>query len=79
MPVTGTLHVMAAGKGDVRSMWDRNNPDEVAAARKTFDELRGKGYLAFRVDAVGDKGVQITTFEPDAGKVIMSPPLRGGG
>ncbi len=75
--MTGTLHVMN-GTGDTRVIWSADNADEVAAARKTFDDLRKKGFLAFSVKRSGDKGEQITTFDPDAEKIILAPPMRGG-
>ena len=30
--------------GDTRVIWDPDVPEEVASARRTFDELRKKGY-----------------------------------
>lgn len=65
-------------RGDTRVMWDPNRPDEVAAARKQFDELKGKGYLAYSVKKKGDPGEMIRTFDPDAGKIILAPPQAGG-
>lgn len=66
--------------GDTRLTWDKSKQDEVAAARKMFDDLKAKGYMAFTVveKAVGDKGEQIHSFNPDAGKIIMAAPMRGG-
>jgi hypothetical protein len=67
-------------QGDTRLMWDKSKPDEVRAARKMFDDLRGKGYLAFSVieRAVGDRGEQLRTFDPEAEKIIMAAPMQGG-
>lgn len=65
-------------QGDTKMTWDANNPDEVDAARKTFKELRAKGYLAYSVKKDGDKDVQITEFDPHAQKIIMAMPMRGG-
>jgi len=64
--------------GDTRVMWDPRNDDEVTNARASFDRLRAKGYLAYVVNEDGSKGTMITTFDPNAGKVILTPPLRGG-
>ena len=71
--------------GDVRQMWDKNNPDEVEAARAAFDSLvkpksqGGKGYLAFKaVGKDGSKGEQIKKFDPDAERIILAPQLVGG-
>ena len=65
--------------GDTKTIWDPSRPDEVAAARGTFDELVGrKKYLAFKVKKDGEKGRKIKTFDPDAGKIILVPPMMGG-
>lgn len=64
--------------GDTHLMWDANNDDEVGAMRATFDKLRKKGYLAFAVKAKGEKGKQVTEFDPTAAKLIMAPPMQGG-
>jgi hypothetical protein len=66
-------------KGDVKVIWDPGNPDEVAAARASFDNLVGqKRYLAFRVAKGGAKGTQIREFDPSAEKIIIAPPMAGG-
>lgn len=65
--------------GDVRHMWDKDNEDEVESARKLFDDLTGKGHIAYR--AVGKRGSQgevIREFDPDAERIIMVKQLVGG-
>jgi hypothetical protein len=64
--------------GDVRIIWNPDIPAEVAAAKKSFDDLTKKGHLAFAVKRTGDKGEQIREFDPDAEKIILAPPMRGG-
>jgi hypothetical protein len=64
--------------GDTKLIWSRDNQDEVASARRTFDDLRKKGFAAFAVDSRGEKGSQIFSFDPSAEKMIMTLPLRGG-
>ena len=65
--------------GDTKIIWDSDQDAEVENARRTFDELRGKGYLAFRVrDDDAAKGDQIREFDADAEKMILSPPMQGG-
>lgn len=64
--------------GDTKIIWNPNNTDEVANAKRTFDDLRKKGYVAFSVEKNGDKGTEISTFDPNAEKLILCPPLRGG-
>ena len=73
----GEMAIMGR-QGDTKIIWEPSNKPEVDAARKSFDDLRGKGYLAFSVEGDGSKGKQIFTFEPHAAKIILSPPMRGG-
>ncbi len=76
-PGTHMLAVMSTA-GDVRVMWNPDNAAEVAAAKKTFDDLKKQGHAAFSVKANGDKGTQLREFDPEAEKIIMAPPMRGG-
>lgn len=73
----GQLKIMD-GRGDTRVMWDPSRPDEVKAAKKTFDELRAKRYNAYSVAKKGEKGEMIREFDPEAGKIILAPPMAGG-
>lgn len=78
LPTDGEIATMGV-EGDVKTIWDRNNADEVANAKQTFDNLRKKGYLAFRVTGKdGEKGEQMTEFDPTAERMIMVPQMRGG-
>lgn len=75
----GDREIAVMGKeGDIKTIWNPQNEDETKNARRTFDDMRKKKYLAFRVNAAGDKGEQITEFDPEAGKMIMVPPMVGG-
>jgi hypothetical protein len=65
--------------GDTKVIWDSDNAEEVKNARRTFGDLRAKGFLAFRVEpGSGKKGTQITEFDAEAEKLIMVPAMRGG-
>jgi hypothetical protein len=66
------------GSGDSRFMWSKDNPDEVAAAKTTFQRLKEKGYDAFKVSADGSKSEKITEFDPTMEKIIMAPRMVGG-
>lgn len=74
----GTLAVMSRTQGDTHVIWDAANADEVANARRMFNDLRSKGFFAYAVTGEGRKGRQVTEFEPDAQKIIMAPPMAGG-
>lgn len=67
-------------RGDYKLTYNPDKDEEVAMARKTFDELKRKGYTAFRVDpdSRGEKGEQLREFDPRAGQMIMSPRMQGG-
>lgn len=67
-----------ATAGDTKQTWNPDNPAEVRAAKETFDKLRKEGFIAWSVKADGGQDQQITEFDPRAGRIIMSPPLRGG-
>jgi hypothetical protein len=73
----GELRVMGK-EGDAKVIWNPENDDEVAAARRTFDDLRAKGHLAYSVREEGRKGEMIRAFDPNAGKIILAPPMAGG-
>jgi hypothetical protein len=65
--------------GDQRVMWDSDNEDEVAAAENTFDDLTGKGYMAYKAEGKkGTQGEQIRRFDPDAERIILVAPHAGG-
>lgn len=65
-------------KGDTKIIWDSDNQDEVANARRTFKDLKAKRYLSYRVGEGGKKGSLISEFDPEAEKMILTPPLAGG-
>lgn len=73
----GELRIMET-VGDIKTIWDKDKEDEVEAARKQFNEMKKKGYIPFSVDKSGEKGKKIEEFDPDAEKLIMAPPIRGG-
>jgi hypothetical protein len=64
--------------GDTKVIWSDDNPDEVENARRTFNDLRKKGYTAYAVGAKGAKGEVVREFDPSAEKLILAPALVGG-
>lgn len=65
--------------GDTKHMWDKNNPDEVVAARVLFDTLVGeKRMQAYSVKRNGEPGQRIREFDPEAEKIIFQPAMVGG-
>ena len=71
--------------GDARIMWDRNNPDEVRAAREAFESLTkpkskgGRGHVAYKAEGKnGERGEVIRKFDPEAERIILVPQIVGG-
>lgn len=65
--------------GDTKLIWDKTKPAEVENARRTYNDLKAKGYAAFRVSGKdGEQGEQMTAFDPSAERMIMVPPMVGG-
>jgi len=64
--------------GDTRIQWNPRRPDEVAAARKRFDELKAKHYTAFKVNRAGNQGEQMEGFDPEEERCIFVPRMVGG-
>jgi hypothetical protein len=66
-------------EGDTKMLWDTDKPDEVEAAKKQFDFLKGKGYVAFKVDKDGKQLTErVTAFDGTLGRIIMLPQYAGG-
>lgn len=64
--------------GDTKIIWDRHNRDEVSAAKKTYDDLKKKGFMAYSVKDNGEKKELIDEFDAEAERIIMSPRQVGG-
>jgi hypothetical protein len=77
LEATGDLCVLDES-GDNRIQWDRYNPEQVAAAKARFDELKSKRYLAYRVSRGGWQGEVIDKFDPNAERIIMNAQMVGG-
>lgn len=77
VPTQNLMEVMDA-TGHSESKWDPNNPAEVEAARASFDVLKKKGYAAFRLESDGSTGSPMTTFDPQAGRILMKAAMAGG-
>lgn len=78
LEVNSTMFVMTKENGDKRLQWSRKKPDEIDAARTRFDELKRRGYLAYKVNASGGQGEVLDAFDPNEQRIIMTPPMVGG-
>ena len=74
---TGMMEIMGS-HGDLKSTWDKDNPDEVRAAREQFERLTKRGHIAFRVKGKGERGEIMREFDANAEAIILSPPVSGG-
>lgn len=76
---TGTMAVMGK-EGDTKFSWDKNNPADVAIARRTFNRYRMDKYVAYRImdGSTENKGEIMDEFDPEAERIIFSPQMRGG-
>jgi hypothetical protein len=65
--------------GDTKIVWDKDNRDDVAAAKAAFEKLVKKGrHLAYKVTGKGQPGEQIREFDPNIEAIIMVPQMAGG-
>jgi hypothetical protein len=64
--------------GHTSITWDPDKAVEVGVARDSFDKLIKEGYRAFKVEGHDNQGERMTTFDRNAGKIMMLPHLVGG-
>lgn len=65
--------------GDTKIIWDRSNEMETGIARAAFDKAKREGYVGYKVTGKdGMKGEVMAAFDPEAERVILAPPLKGG-
>ena len=76
---TGALIIPSHDTGHAKYEWDKNDPEDVAEARRIFNEKKKQGYSFYRVDPKGGgKGEVIKEFDPNAGQIIAVPAFTGG-
>lgn len=75
--MVGEMAVMGK-EGDTKLIWDSDEDAEVENARRSFNDLKKKGFAAFSVNKKGEQGSQIHEFDPKAEKIIMVPAMQGG-
>lgn len=64
-------------EGDIRMKWNPDSPWEVAEARRKFEELKKKGYMAHKVVRGGPNEI-MHEFDPSARMIVMAPVPVGG-
>jgi hypothetical protein len=75
---TGEAHILDSS-GDTRITWDKDSPDEVAAARETFERMtKGGKFSAFEQKRMGQRGARVSAFDAEAEKLVLVPQYAGG-
>ena len=64
--------------GHTTTMWDPQSPAEVDRARRVFDEMRRRGYRAFRIGKDGGPGEPRRSFDPKDDAMLFVPPIHAG-
>lgn len=64
--------------GDTKIEWNPRSRDEVAMARKAFDEAKAKKYLTYTLNADGTRGELLREFDPNAERIVCTPQNVGG-
>lgn len=73
----GELRILGTD-GDIRVTWNAGSADEIARAKRAFDEKREEGFLATRTTRQGIEGQRIHAFDPEAEVIFLIPPVEGG-
>lgn len=71
-----TMHILNH-TGHQTLTWTDGDLETIEAAKLMFNQKRGEGYAAFKVEEGGEKGDIINVFNPEE-DVILSPALQGG-
>lgn len=64
--------------GHTEITWNPEDADEVRMAREMFESMRERGHSIFRINPNGNRGARVTTFDPEAEKLLVVPQLVGG-
>jgi hypothetical protein len=72
---TGLMRIMSEN-GDDRVVWDRRVADQVREAYDKFKELIEKGYRAYAILANGDRGHELSDFDPMVEELLLVPTGR---
>jgi hypothetical protein len=64
--------------GDSRIEWSPGVAAEVEMARAAFQAAKDKQYLAYRLDASGERGELLREFDETAARIVCVPQTQGG-
>ena len=66
------------GRTEARFEWDKKDQKQIEAAERLFNELKGKGFAAFKMDKVGEPDENIFDFDPELECIVFLPQITGG-
>lgn len=72
MKEIGLLEILNVGTGDTKIQFDKENPDDVAKARKIITDMLKRGYALF-VEIDGEHH-RVRRFKPDTCEYIVQFP-----
>lgn len=75
--LVGEMSIMD-GSGDTQVRWRTDRPEEVAAAKETFDNLMEKGYSAFASQYKTEAKHTVREFDPTMRETVLVPRTVGG-
>jgi phosphoribulokinase len=73
----GTLKVLM-GNEEEKIFWSLDDSEAVQKAREKFDHYQKQGFIAAKIVDQGDKGVQLSEFDPEAEEIFMLGLADGG-
>lgn len=73
----GEMNIMDSS-GHQQLKWDSDKLDEIAVAKKTFDNLIEQGYSAFASEHKAEAKHLIKEFDPEMEELVMVPRNVGG-
>ncbi|MBS1722800.1 MAG: hypothetical protein JSS66_07460 [Armatimonadetes bacterium] len=71
-------YTVLAGSGDLKLSYDPANKDQVAAAKKVFNDLVKKGMKVYVDTKSKSRRKEVTEFSPTQTKLVFVPQLTGG-
>ena len=64
--------------GDIKIKWNPFDGEEVAVARRRFEEARREGFVGYAMNPDGSGDRILHSFDPAAGKIVMRTAFTGG-
>lgn len=70
----GLFRILTPSKGDEKVVWDCRDLGAIQKAKKTFNELKEKGMIAYKVGLDGKKtSTVLEEFDPFAEEIVFVP------